>query len=193
MSEIEHRAIGWRTAARRRQVTRRASRGITYLWTLIAVALIGVGLAALGQVWHTTVQREKERELLFAGEQIQRAIGMYYESTPAAGPRYPRKLEDLLRDERYPNIRRYLRKVYADPMTGKKQWGIIEQPGIGILGVYSLSELKPINKVNFPERFRQFESAVKYSDWKFVYIPGQAIVQPSVPQAPAARTLPPPR
>ena len=41
-----------------------------------------------------------------------------------------------------------------------------------IIGVYSLSEKKPIKKDKFPEQFAKFSEAATYRDWKFVYKPG---------------------
>ncbi|WP_292993666.1 hypothetical protein [Nitrosomonas sp.] len=41
-----------------------------------------------------------------------------------------------------------------------------------IIGVYSLSEKKPIKKDKFPEHFAKFSEALTYQDWKFVYKPG---------------------
>lgn len=174
-----------RAAGVRAGTLRRGSRGVTYVWTLLTVALIGAGLAVIGQMWHTLAQREKESDLLFAGEQIQRAIGRYYENTPAAAQRFPRKLEDLLRDERYPTLHRYLRKIYVEPITGTKRWGLVEYPGIGITGVYSLSERQPMKQGNFPPQFTQFAGAAKYSDWKFVYVPAQPVSTPATPAPPA--------
>lgn len=40
-----------------------------------------------------------------------------------------------------------------------------------IIGVYSLSEKKPIKKDKFPEHFAKFSEALTYQDWKFVYKP----------------------
>ena len=36
-------------------------------------------LAGAGQLWRTEAQREKEKELMFIGEQFRLAIGSYYE------------------------------------------------------------------------------------------------------------------
>ena len=170
--------------------SRSSCRGFTYIGLLIAIAVIGLGLAAAGSVSHTLQQREKERELLFVGDQFRRAIALYYERSPGGLKQYPRKLEDLLSDQRYPTAQRYLRKIYLDPLTGKKQWGLVEIPGIGITGVYSLSELQPLKTANFPAPYQSFRSAKKHLDWKFVYVPGQAPGQPAVPrgevQAPGA-------
>jgi len=102
------------------------SRGFTYIGLLIAVVLLGIGLALVGEVWNTAVKRDRERELLFVGDQFRQAIGRYYESSPGV-KQYPRKLEDLLEDKRFPVMKRYLRRIYLDPMTGKADWGLVMQ------------------------------------------------------------------
>jgi type II secretory pathway pseudopilin PulG len=77
------------------------SKGFTYLGLLIAVALMGIGLALIGDVWSTTVKRERERELLFVGAQFRQAIRRYYDGSPGV-KQYPRKLEDLPRRQALP-------------------------------------------------------------------------------------------
>lgn len=173
------------------------ARGFTYVGLLIAVALIGVGLAVTGEVWRTTAQREKERELLFTGDEFRRAITQYYDGTPSAAKQFPMKLEDLLRDTRYPTTRRYLRKIYRDPMTGKREWGIVRGPGDSIMGVYSLSPRPPMKRANFPPEYAAFERAESYAAWRFVYSdsrgtqggpgsPEATAAAPGLPQPPAA-------
>jgi len=171
--------------------TGRPGQGFTYIGLLIVVALIGIGLAAAGPVSHTLQLRDKERELLFAGDQFRRAIEMYYEKSPGGLKQYPKKLEDLLLDNRYPTVQRHLRKVYVDPLTGKKQWGLVEMQGIGITGVYSLSDQQPLKSANFPALYQSFRTAKKYSDWKFVYVPGQTPGQAAIPPQ-GVRTPPAP-
>lgn len=53
--------------------------GLVYLWTLFLVALIGAGLARGIEIYATTLQRDRERELLFVGNQFRQAILSYYE------------------------------------------------------------------------------------------------------------------
>lgn len=144
------------------------ARGFGYIGVLILVAMMGVALAAAGEVWHTAQQREKEQELLFAGGQFRRAIAQFYANTPAKARRYPLHLEELLQDPRHPGIRRYLRKIYPDPMTGSAEWGLITGPGGEIFGVYSLSEVEPLKKANFRLAEKDFEGKAKYSDWVFM-------------------------
>jgi type II secretory pathway pseudopilin PulG len=138
---------------------------------LIAVAVIGVGLAATSEIWSQSRQREREQELLFVGDQFRQAIALYYQRTPGAAKQYPAKLEDLLQDKRYLNTQRYLRKPYADPMTGKTEWGLVTAPGGGIMGVYSLSNASPIKRGGFRQRDRTFEGATTYHEWRFFYEP----------------------
>jgi type II secretory pathway pseudopilin PulG len=139
-------------------------RGFTYLAVLFLVALAGLGLAATGEAWSHARQREKEAELAWIGEQFRQAIGVYYQRTPGAVKRYPQKLEDLLEDKRFLTTQRYLRRIYADPMTGRSDWSPIAAPGGGIMGVKSSSTARSI---------RRFKDANRYSDWVFVYEPPQ--------------------
>lgn len=155
--------------------------GFTYIGLLLAVAVLGVGLAAVGQVWRTAAEREKERELLFAGSQFRTAIMNYYAGTPAGQIRYPRSLEDLVEDHRMPAVRRYLRRIYPDPITGGDKWGIVPASDGGIAGVFSLSEQAPLKSAGFTGADAKFEKAERYSDWKFVYAPPAAIRKPPIP------------
>ena len=88
---------------------------------LMLIAIAGIGMAGVGLVWHQNAQRENEKELLFVGEEYRRAIGSYYESSPAAAKQFPSSLDDLLLDQRFPNAKRHIRKLYADPITRNKE------------------------------------------------------------------------
>ena len=147
------------------------NKGFTYLSLLVIVAITAGVLAAAGGLWSQAAQREKERELLFVGEQFRQAIALYYWRTPGGAHQYPKSLEVLLDDKRWPVTQRWLRKVYRDPMTNTADWGIVEAPGGGIAGVYSKSEEPPIKSANFPARYSSFEEARNYGEWKFVFAP----------------------
>jgi type II secretory pathway pseudopilin PulG len=162
----------------------RRARGFTYLTVLFIVAILAGGLALVGEVWETSAKREREADLLFIGNQYRRAIAHYYESTPGGVKRYPAALEDLLKDPRQPGMQRHLRTLYRDPFTGKAEWGVVKAPDGGIAGVHSVSEDKPLKTGNFKLRDAGFESAQKYSDWKFIYSPGTGA--PAKPRPAAA-------
>jgi type II secretory pathway pseudopilin PulG len=160
---------------------RRPAAGFTYLTILFVVAIMGIGLALTGEVWHTAALREREAALLWTGEHYRRAIERYY----LAGPRqYPRELTDLLKDSRKPAVERYLRKLYPDPLTASYEWGIVKAPDGGVMGVYSRSDDRPLKEANFKPAQADFAGAQKYSDWKFVYVaPGGAQPVGSNPSA----------
>lgn len=144
------------------------NRGFTFIGILIIVALSGIALSIVGSVWHQSIQREHEKELLFIGDQYRNAIISYYESTPSGVKQYPKTLEDLILDKRYPVIKRHLRKLYADPMS-KQAWGLIKQQDL-IVGVYSQSHQAPIKKSGFPSAYEGFSEANTYDEWKFIGI-----------------------
>ncbi len=156
-------------------------RGFTYMLLLFFVAIIGVGLAITGDVWHTTVAREKEKELLFDGDAFRQAIASYYLGSPGVLKQYPAKVEDLLKDPRFPDTRRYLRTIYPDPVTGKYDWILVKAPQGGIMGVYSPSGGAPFKRTGFSgqdiafnELALRLKKKLSYSDWNFVYDPALA-------------------
>lgn len=152
----------------------RQHQGYIYLWTLFSISLAGVALAGLGQMWQTTAQREKEIELLYVGDQFRLAIEAFYNNATSANrsQRYPESLSDLLKDEGAIVTKRYLRKIYMDPITNSFEWGLIKQGEKGITGVYSLSTKTPIKRAKFPEQYTAFSKAKSYQDWKFNHASG---------------------
>jgi type II secretory pathway pseudopilin PulG len=127
------------------------------------VAAMGAMLSVAAEVWQTAQKRDKEAELLFIGDQFRRAISMHL----AAGAGYPVSLEDLVRDSRFPGIRRHLRKIYRDPFTGQSQWGLVRHDGKVITGVFSLAEGEPLKQTGFRLADQAFEGRKKYSEWVF--------------------------
>lgn len=145
--------------------------GFAYLGLLFAIAIAGAGLAATGIVWSAAQQREREAELLFIGDEFRRAIALYYYRTPGEMKEYPKTLEELLEDRRFPGTQRYLRRIYRDPMTGSTEWGLVTTMGGRIMGVHSVSRAAPMRVGNFPETSKDFVGAKSYAEWKFIFIP----------------------
>jgi type II secretory pathway pseudopilin PulG len=166
---------------------RRSSHGFTYLIALFLVALMAAGYATIGELWHTASLREKEAELLYVGNQYRKAIERYYLSGPR---RYPRTLEELVKDPRAPATVRHIRKLYPDPITGSSEWAIVKAPDGGIMGVHSRSEAPPLKTTNFELRDRELDGAKTYVDWKFVFNP--AVQAGAKPAAKPAGTPAPP-
>jgi len=174
-------------AAASRFPQRHAQRGFSYLGLLVLIAVMGVALAATGDLWLTASQREKEAQLLFVGDQFRQAIKRFRQQ-PGAARRYPMSLDDLLLDPRFPNPHRYLRRIYVDPITGTTDWGLVRGPSGEIYGVFSRSEGQPIKKANFRVADAAFEGRAQYSEWQFVDLGGQK--QVPTPAVPATRPAP---
>ena len=157
-------------------------RGFTYIGLLMAVAIMGVWLAATANVWHLRVQREKEKELLFIGNQFRQAINRYSASSIGSGRHFPLRLEDLLLDERAAEKRRFLRRIYPDPMTGKPEWGLVRLADGQIIGVHSLSTEEPVKKAGFDIRDLAFTGKRSYTQWAFLGSVGRGTVPQPVPK-----------
>ena len=143
--------------------------GYTLLGLLVLILIIGFFLGEAGAMWSDARQRDREAELLKVGDRIRIAIGRYYNNTPGPVKQFPRTLEALLRDDRFPVPQRYLRTLYIDPITRREGWGILEAPSGGIMGVYSLSGDKPFKTRQFRPIYKEFKDRKMYGDWIFAY------------------------
>mgnify|MGYP003593405242 CR=1 FL=1 len=141
--------------------------GFSYLGLLILLMIVGALSAATLSAGQAMQRRFIEEELLFIGNEFQGALQSYANATPPGAHPYPAQLADLLKDPRFPFTRRHLRKPYIDPMTGSGEWGIVEAPGGGILGIHSRSEEAPLKISGFPTNLSLPEGARRYSAWVF--------------------------
>jgi type II secretory pathway pseudopilin PulG len=147
-------------------------RGAILMLLLVMVVVLGLAASMAGQSWRTTMQRAREVELLWRGQQYQQAIASYY--AIKRGPQmFPAKLEHLLRDPRFPDVVRHLREPYNDPMTGE-ELELITDPAQRIIGVRSSSDLEPFQQDGFPEELDKLKGKSSYREWEFVFVPAKA-------------------
>ena len=155
--------------------------GFTYLGLLILLFILGM-VGAAGLKAGSLMQRAAaEEELLEIGAQFSEALRSYAAATPKGQPQQPPALADLLKDPRFPNPRRHLRKIFVDPITGRAEWGVMylaDQKGV--IGVHSLSDQRPLKMANFDARFMGMENKEKLSDWRFVMAGGEGATPPPV-------------
>lgn len=149
-------------------------RGFTYFVMLFALAIFGLGLAALGEAWSTASRRDREEELIQIGAAYARAIGDYYRRSPGTPKTYPARLDQLLEDRRFAGTERHLRRLYADPLSGDTEWGLVPAPDGGIAGVFSRSDKPTLRRQALALAGAAPVSGARYSDWKFVYQPAPA-------------------
>lgn len=172
-------------------VSRRAhQRGVSYLALLLAVAITNGALAAGATVWSHWQRRERETQLLWAGDQIRRAIVAYAQAAAERDAGFPLSLQDLLLDPRTPVRRRFLRQIYEDPMARNTEWGLIRNPQGQLVGVYSRASGVPAKQARFASLYAEFEGAKSYADWRFaaVVLPALSKLPPALPGTSAGST-----
>ncbi len=161
--------------------------GFTYIGLLMLLAVIGIAATASVQLGSVVQRRHAEQELLFLGSQFRAALSSYANGSAPNQPRFPRTFEQLLRDPRVPGVRRHLRRVPIDPLTGKDEWGIVRSADGYIVGIFSLSEASPIKRGNFNAEFAEFAAATSYRNWVFKAAPQSGVAQRPAPGAPPAK------
>jgi type II secretory pathway pseudopilin PulG len=165
------------------------SRGFMLLGLLILLALSGISLMAMVDVWTLQRQREREAQLLFVGDQYRLAIQRYYFAAPPGTPRVlPVSTKLLLEDDRYPIPVRHLRRLYPDPITGTAEWGEV-RVGDRLSGVYSLSEAQPIKQAGFTPTYEIFNTKSSYREWIFSFT-GPSALGAGLPPTPSSSTSP---
>jgi len=176
--------------------------GFTYLGLIIFVTIIGLVGAATLKIGALLQRAAAEEELLDIGAAFSAALDSYAAATPQGASPYPPSLKELLKDPRVPGVRRHLRKIFVDPLTGKAEWGVVYlgDGTTGVVAVHSLSTAKPLKVANFDSRFAGLDNADTISAWRFKARdpalgqgPGQPLPapRPGAPAAPAAQPVPP--
>jgi type II secretory pathway pseudopilin PulG len=153
----------------------RGDRGIAYLALLVAIIILGISSSAVVRYWSNISLREKEKELLFRGDQYRTAIALYMKAVPGRA-QFPQSIDDLLKDKRTAAMKRHLRQKYKDPISGEDFTEIRDAATHRIIGIHSPSEKEPLKQVNFPEQDKDFERKTKYREWEFVYKPPPALM-----------------
>jgi len=160
-------------------------RGFTYTALLAAIVILGITMGAATKYWSNIALRDKEEELLFRGEQYRLAIERYFYALGRM--QYPQSIDDLLKDNRTPQAKRYLRQKFKDPITGEDFVEKRDPLSKRIIGVYSSSDKEPLKQGNFPDTsliYREFEGKKKYSEWVFEFRTPQAQSLQVIPKKP---------
>jgi type II secretory pathway pseudopilin PulG len=161
------------------------ARGFAMAALLVAMALMSLGLSVAMPTWRTLVQREKEEELIWRGQQYDRAVQLYRKKNAAPGAPSIDKLVEG----------RFLRKKYRDPITNGEFETVgvsatgnapgVQQPqrGFGqlIAGVRSKSKQRSIKILN---------GRSTYNEWQFTYVPWKPGGQPTTPGGPGNQNNP---
>jgi len=160
------------------QETSRGERGFAMAALLVALVVMSVAMSVMLPVWRTLSVREREEELIWRGQQYDRAVQLYRTKTSAPGAP---SIDVLVKG-------RFLRQKYLDPITrgdfevvgvspvGNTNAPGVQQPKIGfgqlIGGVRSKSKARS---------FRELDGKKTYAEWQFVYVPWKPGGQPALP------------
>ena len=173
------------------ETNKKYEKGFTLAALIVLIFIMMLMWALALPVWTKMNQREKELELIWRGEQIQKAIGRYYFKNGA----YPVSLDVLVQ-------KKFLRKLYKDPVWPNGEWdtlysttqerkkdGTYENKFGPIIGVASQSQDTAI--VWYFNRKR-------HNMWRFIFypqgtMPAQQVPGQSRPVNPSQSNPPPPR
>lgn len=172
------------------------ARGVVLMGLVVMLALGGLAVANFTEAAASVRQRELEAQLLWVGQQYRQALESYYRASPGPHKHLPVSLEELLRDSRFPQPVRHLRRLYPDPMQPEVPWGALRR-GAQIIGVYSQSDGVPLRRTGFAPGLESFEGAGQYADWRFMFVPraptspaGPAPVRPNASSASTTPAMP---
>jgi type II secretory pathway pseudopilin PulG len=149
---------------------RSSENGVSLVALMVAVTLMLVAMAVMLPSWDYVMKNEREEELLFRGYQIANAIQAYQskERTP------PPSLEILVK-------KRYLRRLYKDPMTKDGKWTLVT--GIPLPGGQGVPPINPpsggsgqtvvgpiagVASRSTEKSIRTLNGKRRYSDWQFI-------------------------
>jgi len=102
------------------------NRGYAFLVLMMIVTILLISLTAALPSIYTAGQREKEKELIFRGDEYARAILFFHRQFG----RFPSSIDELLKRT---NGYRFLRHAYRDPMSPGGQWRLIHANAAGML------------------------------------------------------------
>jgi type II secretory pathway pseudopilin PulG len=178
------------------QGTERREDGYAMVSLLVALALMAIFMSTALPAWRHAAQREKEAELVWRGQQYDRAVQLFRRTFSAPGP--PNL--DILIEQRM------LRKKYKDPITGGDfelkpvgPGGLNVPPGgaatPGIVGQRGATQPPPqsggLRTTQQPQQPRRAEGQLiggvrstskqksirllngrdRYDQWEFTYVP----------------------
>ncbi len=165
--------------------------GYTLVVLVMVIAVMAIMMAVAVQTVSFQMQREREAELIFRGEQYVEGIRLYKQKYG----RYPMRLKEIW--EANPKV---LRQKWTDPITGSEQWGLVflgeegrdvggsggpgrqrpaptptrtpvferdREPGLG--GGEKVGPIIGVYSLADEASIKVYEGRTNYRDWRFIY------------------------
>ncbi|MCP5049947.1 MAG: hypothetical protein GY940_22460 [bacterium] len=143
--------------------------GYALLAAIIAVNIFAIFIFKAKAMWETEIQRDLEQELIFRGRQYVTAIEAFKKKNANANLK---TLEEL-------HEKKFLRKLYTDPMTESGEWNLVMRDGRagkkGLLVVPPEMIEQYITRATIigvcssspGDGFYQYRKKKKYFEWAF--------------------------
>jgi type II secretory pathway pseudopilin PulG len=173
-----------------------AEGGFTLVIVVMIVAIMAIMMAVAVQLVSFEMQREREAELIFRGQQYVEGIRLYRQKYG----RYPMRMKELW--EADPRV---LRQKWTDPITGKDEWGVVflgqegqqiggpggpnapgqprpqatptRTPVFGDRGLGGGGEkvgpIVGVHSLSTDTSIKVYEGRTQYNEWKFVFQEGE--------------------
>jgi type II secretory pathway pseudopilin PulG len=166
--------------------------GYTLVAVVMLVAIMSIMMAVAVQTVSFQMQREREAELIFRGQQYVEGIRLYRQKFG----RYPMRMKELW--EADPRV---LRQKWTDPITGSDQWGLVflgqegqqvggpggptapgqqrpqttptRTPTFGDRGLggggEKIGPIVGVHSLSNDTSIKIYEGRTQYNEWKFVF------------------------
>ena len=167
--------------------------GYTLVAVVMVVAIMAIMMAVAVQTVSFQMQREREAELIFRGQQYVEGIRLYRQKYG----RYPMRMKELW--EADPRV---LRQAWTDPITGSDEWGVVflgqegqrvggpggptapgqprpqttptRTPVFGDRGLGGRGErvgpIIGVHSLSTDTSIKIYEGRTQYNEWKFVFL-----------------------
>lgn len=121
---------------------RKNSKGFTFIALLVALLILSLATQIVLLLVSEQAKRDRIDTQMKIVDTYAAAITAYYNASPGTQKQYPEKLEDLLIDKRQLTTKRYLRKLYSDPLHVNSEivvWGLDRDSNGRITRIYSVA------------------------------------------------------
>ncbi len=146
-------------------------KGYALLTAIVAVNIFAILALTARSMWETESQLDLEEELLFRARQYKTAIELYLKKNINV---YPNDLKILYE-------KKFLRKLFKDPMTESGEWNIVMRGGIGgkkglllvpeemVEQYITKARIVGVCSTSIEEGIREYRGKKRYSEWA-VYV-----------------------
>jgi type II secretory pathway pseudopilin PulG len=112
-----------------------AESGFTLAGVIVIMTIMMIVVAyTVPRMWSTVMQRERERQTIYAMQQYAKAIVEFREKNKT----YPTSPQQL-KDARMPRMIRGVKGEYTDPLTGEVDWLVIPQAAAASLPAHNVT------------------------------------------------------